>query len=66
MKRFILHWKTGKPEYIEGMDIADAFNKAGIGAGALAALDHWNECRHEDVKGCNCYDCVHAIKDYSI
>jgi len=42
MKTFILHWRGGmKDQIVEGYDIADAFNKAGIGHGALPALDYW-------------------------
>ena len=43
MKRFRLHWLTGKPEDVEGTDIADAVRCAGYGGGALGALDYWEE-----------------------
>ena len=43
MKTFILHWRTGEPETIQGNDIADAMNRRGYGQGALAALDYWEE-----------------------
>lgn len=45
--RFRLHWKDGKTEVVEGNTIADACNKAGIGAGALAALDYYSECAED-------------------
>lgn len=43
MKKFILHWLGGRTETVEGTDIADACRRAGIGAGALAALDYYGE-----------------------
>lgn len=42
MKRFRLHWLGGKTEIVTGRDIAEACNRAGIGNGALRALD-WYE-----------------------
>jgi len=45
MKKYILHWRTGNPTHIEGYDIADAFRRSGYGAGALAALDYWEEVK---------------------
>ncbi len=42
-RRFILHWLHGKPETIEGYDIADAVSRAGYGGGAMRALDYWEE-----------------------
>jgi len=43
MKNFRLHWRDGVVEIVEGADVADAFRRAGIGAGALPALDYWEE-----------------------
>lgn len=43
MKKFILHWLDGTHEEVSGYDIADACRRAGIGAGALPALDWWKE-----------------------
>lgn len=40
-KQFILHWLDGKKETITGTGIKDAFTKAGYGAGAVAAVDHF-------------------------
>jgi len=40
-KRFELRWNDGKTEIVEGNDIADACRRAGIGAGALPALNYW-------------------------
>jgi len=40
MNQYVLHWLDGKVEVIEGNGIKDAFNRAGIGAGALKALDY--------------------------
>jgi len=42
-KEFLIHWLgDSTPEKIKGYDVADAFRKAGIGAGALSAVD-WVE-----------------------
>lgn len=43
MKQFTLYWLDGLREIITGTSIADAFNKAGYGAGALRALDFYEE-----------------------
>lgn len=43
MKTFKLFWLDGKEEIVKGTDIANAMNKAGYGAGALAALDYYEE-----------------------
>lgn len=46
MKKFKLHWRGTSPaEIVEGNTIADAFNRAGYGAGALAALDYYEEVK---------------------
>lgn len=50
-RTFILHWKGGSPktEEVSGSGntileaLANACNNAGIGKGALAALDYWEE-----------------------
>lgn len=42
MAKFMLHWLTGKDEEVEGEDIADACRNAGLGGGAIRALD-WYE-----------------------
>lgn len=38
---FTLYWLTGDAQTITGPDIATAMNNAGIGGGALGALDFW-------------------------
>ena len=43
MKAFQLRWKGGDTQDIKGIDIADAMRRAGIGGGALKALDTWKE-----------------------
>ena len=47
MRKFILHWLTGRTEQVEGTDIADAFCHAGYGGGAIAALDYYEEIETE-------------------
>lgn len=43
MKVFKLVWRHGKEDYLTGTDLTEACNKAGIGGGALSALDYWDE-----------------------
>ena len=45
IKKFRLHWLDEKIEDIEGVDIKDAFMRAGYGGGALRALDYWEELK---------------------
>ena len=41
-KLFRFHWRGGGPPNEGwGTDAADAANRLGIGAGAIAALDYW-------------------------
>jgi hypothetical protein len=40
--QYIIHWLSGPDTEISGYDQADAFRKAGIGAGAIPAVD-WVE-----------------------
>ena len=47
MKKYKLHWLDGKIEIIEGENAVDAFNRAGIGRGALAALDYYEEIEED-------------------
>lgn len=42
-KTFILHWLDNSEERVSGVDIADATSKAGLGAGAIRALDYYEE-----------------------
>ena len=44
-KIFILHWLGGNKEKVSGIDIADACRKAGLGAGAIRALDYYEEIK---------------------
>lgn len=41
--KWTLYWLTGDRQVIEGPDIVTAMNCAGIGAGALSALDFYAE-----------------------
>lgn len=44
MRRFRFHWKTGgKASEGLGLDMADAFTKLGYGAGAMPAVDWYEE-----------------------
>lgn len=40
-RTFTLYWLTGDAQTVTGPDIATAMNNAGIGGGALGALDFW-------------------------
>ena len=45
MKKYKLYWLDGCTEIIEGNDAVDAFNRAGIGRGALRVLDYYEEVK---------------------
>ena len=45
MKKYKLYWLDGRTEIIYGNDTVDAFNRAGIGRGALRALDYYEEVK---------------------
>lgn len=45
MKKFRFHWLDGKTDEGEGNSVADAFTRLGFGAGAMAALDWWEEVK---------------------
>jgi len=42
-KKFKIYWLDGKTEIIKGCDIVDAFTRAGYGAGAINAVDYYDE-----------------------
>ena len=44
-KTFVLHWLDESTEKICGPDISTAFTMAGYGAGALIALDYFEEVK---------------------
>ena len=46
-KKYKLHWKHREVEIVEGNTPAEAMNNAGIGAGALPALDYYEEIKNE-------------------
>jgi len=48
MVKYKLYWLDGKTEKIEGLTLADAFSKTGYGAGALLALDYWEEIKQSN------------------
>lgn len=43
--KYKFYWLDGETEIIEGYDAVDAFNRAGIGRGALPALDYYEEIK---------------------
>lgn len=43
MKTYTLFWLTGDTQLVEGNSPHEAMNNAGIGSGALRALDFWAE-----------------------
>lgn len=42
-RKFKLHWRDGSVTETEGPDIESAFTHAGFGAGAVGALDYWEQ-----------------------
>ena len=55
VREFRLYWLTGKEEVVSGPDLGDqketlanAMSCAGIGNGALRALDYWEEIRETE------------------
>lgn len=57
-RKFKLHWLTGPDETISSEDtgnqretLANAFSEAGYGAGALRALDYWEEVAQDTPDG---------------
>jgi hypothetical protein len=58
VRQFRLHWRSGKPQDITTRHpgsrmeaAAAAMNEAGIGAGALGALDYWEELPNTEMNG---------------
>lgn len=54
---FTLHWFGGKTETVEGVDIADACRRAGIGNGALRALDFYKDETEKKLREIVCRWC---------
>ena len=57
VRHFRLHWKHGETQDIETEHTgnrmeacADAMNNAGIGGGALRALDYWEELKVPNIR----------------
>ena len=49
MKKYKLYWMiAGKTEIIEGANIVDAFTRAGYSAGAVRALDWYEEVTEDE------------------
>lgn len=42
MKEFTIFWKDGKREVLTGSSAANAFTRAGYGAGAMGAVDFYS------------------------
>jgi len=43
LKKFKFHWLDGKTEVGKGVNVSDAFTHLGYGAGAIRALDWYEE-----------------------
>ena len=43
MHSYIIHWLTGENELVTGESISEAFTNAGHGAGAVKAVDWYEE-----------------------
>lgn len=66
MAKFRLNWLTGKQEEVEGDNAADAMNRAGYGAGAVRALDfyeEWDKYKYTFEDGSNVEGEGYGIKD---
>lgn len=48
MKTWTFYWLTGEREVLKGKTAADALNRAGVGRGALPALDFHAEGDEDD------------------
>lgn len=46
-KTFKLHWRDGKTEIVKGSGITEAVSAMGYGAGAVAALDGYEEIKED-------------------
>ncbi len=42
MKNYILHWRNGETQRVSGIDIGDAFHRAGYSSDAISALDYYS------------------------
>ena len=49
MKKYKLYWLSAEPQIVEGANIVDAFTKAGYSAGAVRALDWFEEIKEEQI-----------------
>jgi hypothetical protein len=47
-KLFSFHWRDGMITKALGIDASDALTKQGYGAGAMKALDYWEEIPEEE------------------
>lgn len=56
MKQFIIYWLDGNKETIYGKTITEAMKNAGIGAGAVPAIDFW-----ADAESTNKYKYSHKL-----
>lgn len=54
MKEFKLYWLDGTTEVVTGDDVCQAVRRAGIGAGAIPALDYYEEVTSEESPGIAC------------
>ncbi len=49
MPKYKLYWMiAGKTEIVEGVNIVDAFTRAGYSAGAIHALDWFEEVKEDE------------------
>ena len=45
MPKYRFHWLDGSADEAEGYDVRDAFRHLGFGAGAIPALDYFEEIK---------------------
>lgn len=46
MNKYLLHWKYGEIQEVWGETIYDACERAGLGGGAIRALDYWERANN--------------------
>ncbi len=48
MNKYKVIWLDGSSEVLTGDNVADAFNRAGYGGGAISAVDYFRQVENQD------------------